>query len=101
MTAADYWDAQTEQMNIVPALPESHEAVLHEVALSTSPNYFVLLGDRAPAELDVERLERYIGVIYRPDSERISHYLSSRLADEYDVVVYIDETTAVQALEAE
>ena len=101
VTAADYWDADAEQMDIVPALPESHEAVLHEVALGTSPNFYVVLGDGAPAQLDVERLERYIGAIYRPDSERISHYLTSRLADEYDVVVHIDRTTAVQALETE
>ena len=45
------------------------------------------------------RLERAIGVIYRPDTERHSHYFRARLADQFDAVIHIDETRAVEPLE--
>lgn len=45
------------------------------------------------------RLERAIGVIYRPESERVSHYFQARLADQFDAVLHIDETSALEALE--
>jgi erythromycin esterase-like protein len=45
------------------------------------------------------RLERAIGVIYRPDTERVSHYFRARLADQFDLVLHIDETHALQPLE--
>jgi erythromycin esterase-like protein len=45
------------------------------------------------------RLERAIGVIYRPDTERVSHYFPARIADQFDAVIHIDETHAVQPLE--
>src|SRR3712207_7100478 len=47
-----------------------------------------VLGDA----LDHTRLERAIGVIYRPDSERVSHYFEARLADQFDAVIHLDET---------
>jgi erythromycin esterase-like protein len=46
-----------------------------------------------------QRLERFIGVIYRPDTERVSHYFEARLSDQFDVVLHFDETTAVAPLE--
>lgn len=45
------------------------------------------------------RLEREIGVIYRPETERVSHYFQARLADQFDAVIHIDETRAVEPLE--
>ena len=45
------------------------------------------------------RLERAIGVIYRPDTERISHYFRARLSDQFDAVLHIDETHALEPLE--
>jgi erythromycin esterase-like protein len=45
------------------------------------------------------RLERAIGVIYRPETERQSHYFHARIAEQFDVVLHFDETTAVEPLE--
>jgi len=44
-------------------------------------------------------LERAIGVIYRPETERASHWFGARLADQFDAVVHIDRSTAVEPLE--
>ena len=49
--------------------------------------------------LAAPRLERAIGVIYRPETERISHYFRARLADQFDAVLHIDQTRAVEPLE--
>ena len=56
----------------------------------------------APQSADLlrtARLERAIGVIYRPSTERQSHYFRARLADQFDVVLHIDDTRAVEPLE--
>jgi erythromycin esterase-like protein len=47
------------------------------------------------------RLERAIGVIYRPETERHSHYFHSRLADQFDAVIHLDETSALEPLDVE
>jgi erythromycin esterase-like protein len=49
--------------------------------------------------LRAPRLQRAIGVIYRPETERQSHYFHARLADQFDAVIHIDETRAVEPLE--
>lgn len=53
----------------------------------------------APKALSDARLERAIGVIYRPETERQSHYFHARLADQFDAVLHFDETRAVEPLE--
>jgi erythromycin esterase-like protein len=53
----------------------------------------------APPELEGSRLERAIGVIYRPETERLSHYFDARLAEQFDAVIHIDETSALEPLE--
>ncbi len=50
-------------------------------------------------DLRKPRLERAIGVIYRPDTERVSHYFRTRLPNQFDVVLHFDETGAVEPLE--
>jgi erythromycin esterase-like protein len=45
------------------------------------------------------RLQRAIGVIYRPETERFSHYFHARLADQFDALIHLDETLAVEPLE--
>jgi erythromycin esterase-like protein len=52
-----------------------------------------------PAELHGRRLQRAIGVVYRPETERISHYFHARIAQQYDTVIHIDETHALEPLE--
>ena len=54
---------------------------------------------RLPPLLRPPRLERAIGVIYRPRTERQSHYFRARLADQFDAVIHLDETRAVEPLE--
>jgi erythromycin esterase-like protein len=98
VTAASDWGGPAERKRVRPALPESYEAMLHNTGL---PSFLLTLrGDREAAEeLREPRLERAIGVIYRPDTERRSHYFHARLADQFDAVIHFDETRAVEPLE--
>jgi erythromycin esterase-like protein len=97
VTAASNWDAPAERKNVRPALPGSHETLLHETGI---PRFLLRCreGDVAQA-LNKSRLERAIGVVYRPETERQSHYFHARLADQFDVVMHVDETRAVEPLE--
>jgi erythromycin esterase-like protein len=100
VTAAHRWDGPAERMRIRPALPESLEALLHE----TGAGNFMILPD-TPADgvlggiLAERRLERAIGVVYRPETERISHYFDARPVEQFDVLLHFDETRAVEPLE--
>jgi erythromycin esterase-like protein len=98
VTAASDWDAPAERKNVRPALPESYEALLHQTGSGN-----MLIDLRTPTELmhalDEPRLERAIGVIYRPDTERLSHYFLARLPHQFDAVLYYDHTRAVEPLE--
>jgi erythromycin esterase-like protein len=91
VTAASDWGGPAERKNVRRALPGSWEELLHEQGIAA----FLL----DPARLHGRRLERAIGVIYRPETERISHYFHARLADQFDAVIHFDETTALQPLE--
>ena len=97
VTAASDWDAPAERKNVRPGHPESYEAFFHEVDV---PNFFLNLRDVVTsAALRSERLERAIGVIYRPDTELISHYFHARLPDQFDAILHYDHTRAVEPLE--
>jgi erythromycin esterase-like protein len=96
VTAASDWDAPAERKRVRPSTPGSYEALFHAVGL---PRFLLRLGDAAPAGLHEPRLERAIGVIYRPETERISHYFQARLPQQFDVVLHFDETRAVEPLE--
>ncbi|HEU5142537.1 MAG TPA: erythromycin esterase family protein, partial [Solirubrobacterales bacterium] len=77
--------------------PGSYEALFHEVA---EPRFLVdLTSGEAGDALLSPMLERAIGVIYRPETERASHYFSALLAGQFDAVIHIDETRAVEPLE--
>jgi erythromycin esterase-like protein/predicted phosphoribosyltransferase len=91
VTAASDWGAEPERKHVRRALPGSWEELFHEQESGE------LLVD--PARLPGRRLERAIGVVYRPETERISHYFHARLADQFDAVIHIDETHAVEPLE--
>jgi erythromycin esterase-like protein/predicted phosphoribosyltransferase len=98
VTAADDWNGPAERKQVRPALPGSVEALLHEAG----PDQFMLSlrpGSQAVEPLRAARLERAIGVVYRPDTERQSHYFHARVADQFDAVIHIDETRAVEPLE--
>ncbi|APW62967.1 erythromycin esterase family protein [Paludisphaera borealis] len=98
VTAASDWDGPTERKRVRPALPGSYEALFHEAG---SPRFLIDLRDGGDATeaLREPRLERAIGVIYRPDTERRSHYFHARLAEQFDAVIHIDQTRAVEPLD--
>ena len=98
VTAASDWGAPAERKRVLPSRGDSHEGVLHAVGIDRY--WLPLRGDGAAAEaLRKPRLERAIGVIYRPESERHSHYFQARLADQFDALLHFDETRAVVPLE--
>jgi erythromycin esterase-like protein len=98
VTAASDWDAPAERKRVRPALPESFEALFHTVGI---PDFLLpLRGNARLAEaLEKPRLERAIGVIYRPESERVSHYFEARIPQQFDAVIHLDDTSAVEPLD--
>jgi erythromycin esterase-like protein len=97
VAAASDWDGPVERQCVNPSLPDSYERLFHESGLSRF--YLPLLGHEVPETIERPRLERAIGVVYRPDSERSSHYFRARLHRQFDAVLHFDETTAVTPLE--
>ena len=96
VTAASDWDAPAERKRVRPALEDSYESLFHRAR----PERFVLnLRDERLALLRKPRLERAIGVVYRPDSERVSHYFHADLRRQFDLILHFDHTRAVEPLE--
>ena len=98
VTAASDWDGPAERKLVRPALPQSYELLFH---LAPPPRFLLVTRDneKLAAALRSERLERAIGVIYRPETERLSHYFRARLSDQFDAVMHFDDTQAVEPLE--
>jgi erythromycin esterase-like protein len=98
VTAASAWDAPAERKRVRPALPESYEALFHATGI---PQFLLLIHDDGEfvSVLREPRLERAIGVIYLPETERLSHYFYARLADQFDAVLHFDRTRAVEPLD--
>jgi erythromycin esterase-like protein/predicted phosphoribosyltransferase len=98
VTAASDWDRPAERKRVRPSLAGSYEALFH----AARPARFLLTwgeGDAVTESLRDPRLERAIGVIYRPETERASHYFRAQLPDQFDAVLHFDETRAVEPLE--
>ncbi|BBY62215.1 erythromycin esterase family protein [Mycolicibacterium helvum] len=98
VTAASDWGGIAERKVVRPALVGSIEELLHETG---KPAFLVPMHDGSPAAkaLEVVRLGRAIGVIYRPETERQSHYFHVRPSDQFDAMIHIDETRALEPLE--
>jgi erythromycin esterase-like protein len=99
--AAPEWGATGRVFDLRPALPESYAALLHGAATSGGPRDFLLVlrgQSQAATALAQPRLERAVGVIYVPQTERQSHYFGARLAQQFDAVVYVDSSRALQPL---
>jgi erythromycin esterase-like protein len=97
VTAASSWDAPAERKRVRPSLDGSIERLFHEAGL---PSFLLRLREPLVRRaLAGARLERAIGVIYRPETERVSHYFYARLPDQFDAVVHVDRSTAVEPLE--
>ena len=95
VTAAHEWGDPGERRRVRPGLEGSYEALFRDI----EHDAFMLTLGSADPRLNENRLERAIGVIYRPETERISHYFTARLVDQFDAVLHIDETTALRPLE--
>jgi len=98
VTAASDWDEPHERKRVRPALEGSYEALFHDTGLA---NFLLTLHEdnKAVKGLSGPRLERAIGVIYRPQTERISHYFKARLPEQFDAVIHFDKTRAVEPLD--
>ena len=97
VTAAPNWDEPAQRMRVRPSLAGSYERLFHDTGIVQ----FMLRFDEdaTRAALDAPRLERAIGVIYHPDTERLSHYFRAHLPQQFDAVLHIDETHALEPLE--
>jgi erythromycin esterase-like protein len=97
VTAASDWGDPVELKRVRPALPDSCEHLFHETG---SPRFFLPLdGEPVRRLLLKPRLERAIGVIYRPETERRGHYFHASLSSQFDAVLHFDHTMAVRPLE--
>jgi erythromycin esterase-like protein len=98
VTAASEWDGPAHRKPVRPALKGSYEQLFHDAAI---PRF--LLNLRVDAELaaalEGPQLERAIGVLYLPETERQSHYFRARLPEQFDYVLHFDHTRAVEPLE--
>jgi protein-L-isoaspartate(D-aspartate) O-methyltransferase len=99
VAAASDWDEPMREMRVRPALAGSYERLFHDTGI---PAFMLHLRNPRRAavreELLAPRLERAIGVVYRPDTERASHYLGASLPLQFDEYIWFDETTAVHPL---
>jgi protein-L-isoaspartate(D-aspartate) O-methyltransferase len=102
VAAADDWGGPVQRKAVRPALAGSYEAIMHD---TQRPAFLLALGEGADEELRHRLreplLERAIGVIYRPETERQSHYFEAVLPDQFDEFVWFDETTAVSPVPAD
>jgi erythromycin esterase-like protein len=96
VTAAPQWDAPTELMMVRPSPPDSYERLFHDTGLES---FALDLRGSTRALVAQPMLERAIGVVYRPRTERQSHYFTASLANQFDIVIHIDETRGVEPLE--
>ncbi|MGN6307649.1 MAG: protein-L-isoaspartate(D-aspartate) O-methyltransferase [Mesorhizobium sp.] len=99
VACASDWDGEMEIKEIRPSLADSIERLCHD---SGKPSFLLDFGrnDAVSKALEAPRPERYIGVIYRPESERLSHYMDSSISRQFDAFVWFDRTSPVKALVA-
>jgi erythromycin esterase-like protein len=98
VTAASDWDAPAERKRVRPGLTGSYERLFHGAGV---PDFLLTLRDQPEVSdaLRASRLERAIGVVYRPETERLSHYFQASLPEQFDALVHLDHTRAVEPLE--
>jgi erythromycin esterase-like protein len=98
VTAARDWDEPPVRMQVRPGMKGSYERLFHELEC---PKFLVIPreDEEVHALLSEERLERAIGVIYRPETERFSHYFTAKIAQQFDAIIHYDQTRAVEPLD--
>ncbi|MFP4462824.1 MAG: protein-L-isoaspartate(D-aspartate) O-methyltransferase [Guyparkeria sp.] len=101
VAAASNWDEPMEVKTLRPALPDSYERLCHETGRA---GFLLPLGRGADARvregLAEPRLERAVGVIYRPETERASHYFHAELPTQFDEYIWVDRSRAVTPLDS-
>jgi erythromycin esterase-like protein len=93
--AASAWDAPGEVKQVRPSLSGSYGALFHETRVG---DFLLLLRGELVEPLSQPMLERAIGVVYLPETERVSHYFQARLSRQFDAIIHLDETRAVEPL---
>lgn len=98
VSAASNWGSPAERKHVRPALPGSYEALFHDIGI---PNFLLLMRDKDGiiAHLNEPMMERAIGVVYHPHTERISHYFYAKLPQQFDAVIHLNRTHAVEPLD--
>jgi erythromycin esterase-like protein len=98
VTAASDWGAPAERKRVRAALPDSYETLFHATHIPAFLLCPLAAGDSGRA-LREPRLHRAIGVIYHPQTERQSHWFAASISQQYDALVHLDSTRAVEPLE--
>ncbi len=96
VSAASSWDGAVERKAVRPALHGSYEGLFHELE---RPAFYLNLQEDVPELLQEPRLERAIGVLYLPATERRSHYFNCQLAEQFDAVIHFDTTRALEPMD--
>jgi len=97
VTAASDWDAPMLRKQVRPGLPGSYERTFHDYG---EARFWIDLAERDVArELEGPLLQRAIGVIYRPETERWSHYFEAHLPAQFDLLIHLDRTDALRPLD--
>jgi len=97
VTAANNWDEPSETKVIVPGLHGSYEDLFHQIQYK---NFMLHLANHELEHyLKLPRLQRAIGVIYRPETERLSHYFFTHLPYQFNSLIHFDRTSAVKPLD--
>ncbi|MEO7954569.1 MAG: erythromycin esterase family protein [Polaromonas sp.] len=98
VTAASDWGQPPQHKRVREGLPGSWEDVFHQTGIR---RFLLTLRDNVALRplVAAQRLQRAIGVIYRPETERQSHYFSTHLAGQFDALIHIDETSALEPLD--
>ena len=101
VAAATEWDEPARRRRVLPAIPGSYEDLLHQASGIAESDLMVdlLNGGGVIETLADPRLERAIGVVYKPETERFSHYFHAILPRQFDTVLHLDRTSAVQPLD--
>jgi erythromycin esterase-like protein len=93
--AASEWDGAPRVQQLRPSLPGSHGAIFHAVGI---PSFLVILEEVEARAFRTPRQQRAVGVVYRPQTEVASHYFTATLREQFDAVIHIDQTTALQPI---
>jgi erythromycin esterase-like protein len=96
--ASDKKEKQAKVMPLTAAHPKTNEALFHQLDI---PRFLLFLQQSSKLKqwLNEKRLQRHVGVFYNPQEEIKSHYSYTHLADQFDAVLYIDSTHALNLLE--